>query len=75
MTDPEAGLHPHAKFIDKLGGPTHVAREVKASSHSVVSNWRVRGVPWHMRTRLVALAIALKVRVPAGFTTSKERRP
>lgn len=75
MTQVAESLHPHADFIDRLGGPTHVARRVDASSHNVVANWRTRGVPWHMRTRLVALAVAEGIAVPAGFTTQEGRRP
>lgn len=71
----ESTLHAHAEFIDRLGGPSHVARRVNASGHSVVANWRTRGVPWHMRTKLVALAIAEGIAVPPGFTTQEGRRP
>lgn len=49
------------EFIDNLGGPHAVAREINKRLNTdmtgqAVSNWKRRGIPWRYRGTLVMMA-------------------
>ena len=63
----------YAKFIDDLGGASFVSTAL-GISHSVVCNWRNRGVSWMHRTQLVQMAKKSRVAVPADFLLPPKKR-
>lgn len=60
-------------FLDKLGGPSAIARQLKAEAGititpQAVSQWKVRkDIPWHFRPFLIRCAATQGVQVPRHF--------
>lgn len=65
-------MHPHAKLVDDLGGPTAVAAycrkrgKTKLTSNAV-SMWRRDGVAHRWRNIVAAMAAAGGVKLPKGY--------
>lgn len=55
------------EIIDALGGPTVLAKRLGLRSHSVVSNWRERGVAWPHRQTVAELLRESRMEPPESF--------
>jgi hypothetical protein len=58
--------HPHASFINDLGGATALAKHFGLKSN-VAGNWLKQGIPWKYRPLVADLAKRQRKKLPENF--------
>jgi hypothetical protein len=62
-------LREHAALIEKLGGPSALAKRLNLKTN-LVANWSARGIAWQWRNAVAELAARDGLTVPEGFVIS-----